>query len=544
MQGLPLELRVQPLVARRRPVDPYLVIEMMDFLDAGHLNLRVLGQIRSERCRASLLHTHDKEIDTPGHRFDPITLGGGTTPRTHVTREQMSRSNILFIVADDLNSWIGPLGRQPDVRTPAIDALARRGTLFTRAYCTAPYCNASRMSVFTGCLPSTTGVYQNEPFWEAPLRRQTFVEHFREAGYYAYGAGKVFHGTFDYATAGRTKAPYALWRDSENRIEMWDAFLPNAADPMPPDRPLNGMFDFGRFDQIAPRNHLLDWGVLPPAQEAAMPDEKTIAAIEAFLHRPHAQPFFCAAGLYKPHLPWYLPQRFFDLYPVDRISLPLVRQDDLDDVPEIPRKWVGSPSDHETILRHGQWRQAVQGYLAAISYCDSLIGRMMEALRKSPVADDTLVVLWGDNGFHLGEKLHWRKFVLWEEATRVPFIIVPPKNMSTLPCINAPVSLVDLFPTLCELAGIPSISEIDGTSLFSLMRGKASARAAPAVMTWQKGNHSLRSDLWRYTRYRDGTEELYDHHSDPQEWTNLALDPRFAPVLEHFRCRLPGILQR
>lgn len=447
----------------------------------------------------------------------------------------MDRPNILFIVADDLNSWIGPLSRNPDVSTPHLNNFAKRGTVFARAYCAAPYCNASRMSVFTGCLPAKTGIYANEPFWQAPLRRTTFLEHLRKAGYHCFGAGKVFHGVFDYAMAGRTKAADAIWRDTENRVEMWDGFHANMREPMPPRRPLNGMFDFDKFDSVSPWNHLFDWGVLPAEREADMPDANTVAAISDYLSAPPKQPFFCAAGFYKPHLPWYVPQRFFDLYSREAISLPFVKSDDLDDVPDIARQWALSPPDHETVLQHGQWRHAVQGYLATISYCDSMIGKVLEALRRSPAADNTMIVVWGDNGFHLGEKLHWRKFVLWEEATRVPFIVVPPAGVTTTPRIDEPVSLVDIFPTLCDLSGVPSIEGIDGISLAPLMKGLSSKRGAPAVMTWQKGNHSIRSGKWRYTRYRDGSEELYDHVSDPYEWNNLTGDMRFIDELAALR---------
>ncbi len=447
----------------------------------------------------------------------------------------MSRPNILFIAVDDLNGWIEPLGRHPDVKTPGIARMAGDGVLFTHAYCTAPYCNASRMSVFTGCLPETTGIYQNEDFWEKPTRRKTYLEHLREAGYFCFGAGKVFHGTFDYATAGRDKATEAKWRDTFNRPEHWDVFVPNTPEPMPPARPLNGMFDFDDFDAVSPWNHLFDWGELPEDRAADMPDAHTVEAIDQFLADPPQQPFFCAAGLYKPHLPWYAPRRFFDLYPRDKISLPFVKEDDLDDVPAIPRGWVSSRPDHETVLRHGQWRHAVQGYLASVSYCDSQIELILQALRKSPAADNTIVVLWSDNGFHLGEKIHWRKFVLWEEATRVPFIVVPPNDTPRHARIDTPVSLIDVFPTLCDLAGVPPLEGVDGLSLAPLMRGEAIERGAPAKMTWQKGNHSLRSDQWRYTRYNDGSEELYDHHNDPYEWTNLAGDERFSKVISNLR---------
>ncbi|WP_245415205.1 sulfatase [Hoeflea marina] len=447
---------------------------------------------------------------------------------------------MLFIVADDLNSWIEPLGRHPQVRTPNMNRLAARGTVFTRAYCSAPFCNASRMSVFTGCLPEKTGVYGNQSFWDAPLRQKTYLEHLREAGYHCFGAGKVFHGTFDYATAGRERAPAATWRDTENRMAAWDEFHPSTAEPMPPQRPLNGMFDFDRFETVSPWNHLFDWGVLPAEREDEMPDGRTVAHVTDFLMRPGREEFFCAAGLYKPHLPWYLPQRFLDLYPLDEVVLPFVKDDDLDDVPETARLWATNPPDHETVLLHGQWRHAVQGYLAAISYCDSQIGLILDALDASPYRDDTMIVLWGDNGFHLGEKLHWRKFVLWEEATRVPFIVVPPGGGGRAR-VDSPVSLVDLFPTLCELAGLAPIDGVDGESLTPLMHSDTASRSGPAVITWQQGNHSIRSGSWRYTRYRDGGEELYEQMADPYEWTNLAQDPRFAETLARLRLEMEKV---
>jgi arylsulfatase A-like enzyme len=449
--------------------------------------------------------------------------------------------NILFIVADDLNSWIGALGRHPDVRTPNIDALAARGTLFTHAYCAAPYCNASRMSTFTGCLPSTTGVYRNEPFWENPRRRTTFLEQLRAAGYYTFGAGKVFHGMFDYATAGRDRIPHALWRELENRPQYWDQFVSNEIEPLPDERPINKLFDFDDFEAVPPPYHLFDWGPLPNEREADFPDVKVAAAINAFLADPPSQPFFCAAGIYKPHLPWHVPQRFFDMYDRSTLSLPLVKQDDLDDVPEIAKRWALTPDDHRLITEHGQWRDAVHGYLAAISYCDHIVGEIVDGLDKSGLADSTTIILWGDNGFHLGEKLHWRKFVLWEEATRVPLIIAPPAGpqAATTAAVHDPVSLIDLYPTILSMCGLPPSSDIDGESLVPLLSPDGRRRQQGARMTWGKGNDSVRTSEWRFTRYHDGTMELYDHRNDPYEWTNLADDTRYRAVRETLMKQLP-----
>ncbi len=404
-------------------------------------------------------------------------------------RPAAQRPNVLFIVADDLNGWIGAMGRHPDVKTPAIDALAARGTMFVNAYCASPYCNSSRMSVFTGCLPSTTGIYNNEKFWNTEDRRSTFVEKFREAGYYTFGAGKVFHGYFDYRTAGREGLREATWIDSQNRPQIWDHFDPFISEPLPDDRPLNGMFDFSEFDKVPDQYHMFDWGPLPDDVGDRTPDEAVFQSVSAFLGKPTREPFFCAAGLYKPHLPWHTPKRFFDLYDPETVSLPVVRRDDLDDVPPIARKWALNPPDHELIEAHGQWREAVVGYLAAISYCDWIVGRLIEALDAAGLADTTAIVLWGDNGFHLGEKLHWRKFVLWEEATKVPLLVVMP-GMKQAARVYDPVSLIDLFPTLWEVCGLGSMPPVDGQSLVGLMNGDGK-RTAPATSTWLQGNHSL-----------------------------------------------------
>lgn len=450
------------------------------------------------------------------------------------------KPNILFIVADDLNAWIGALGRHPDVKTPNIDALARRGTLFTHAYCNAPYCNASRMSVFTGCLPTTTGVYANEPFWDAPNRRPTFVEGLRQAGYYTAGAGKVFHGVFDYATAGRDGAPEAQWREIENRPFLWDEFTTNGPDQLPDGRPLNGLVDFSDFAAVPQAYHHFDWGPLREDRSDRLPDAAVVSALGKFLRAPAREPFLCAAGLYKPHLPWYVPARFFDLYDLDTMSVPLVKEDDLDDVPEIARRWALSPPDHELVTGRGLWREAVRGYLASISYCDFLVGELLAALEAGGLSERTIIVLWGDNGFHLGEKLHWRKFVLWEEATRVPFIVVQPGERNANRRVHDPVALVDLFPTLFGLCGLAPLPDVDGRDLSPVLAGSEAFDFAPAIMTWGEGNHSVRTRDWRFTRYRDGSEELYDHNVDPYEWTNLALESAYDGVRNRLRTSLPA----
>jgi arylsulfatase A-like enzyme len=450
------------------------------------------------------------------------------------------RPNVLFIVADDLNGWISPLRRHPGVKTPHIEALAARGTLFEHAYCAAPHCNPSRASVFSGLRPTTTGVYVGEPL-VAPTGFVTLPELFREAGYSAFGAGKVFHGQYDYRAAVKRYATMARWRDLHNDPGFWDEFHACAPEPLPSGRPLNRMFDFGRSEQVPDWYCHFDWGPLPPSLEEALPDRKVVERCREFLRRDHRQPFFCAAGLYRPHLPWYVPQRYFDLHPLAGVALPDVRDDELEGVPEIALAWAREPDDHPLIVARDQWKPAVQGYLASMSFCDELIGELVAALDESGHGDDTIVVLWGDNGFHLGEKLHWRKFTLWEEATRVPLLVCAPGRSQAGHRYEAPVSLLDLYPTLAELAGLTPPAGLEGESLAPWLAPNPAPRTSRPIATWGAGNHSVRAEHWRYTRYRDGSEELYDHRSDPRERDNLARRSGSRGVIEQLAPWLEGL---
>lgn len=440
------------------------------------------------------------------------------------------RPNILFIVADDLNAWIGALGRHPQARTPNIDAMARRGALFVNAYCSAPYCNASRMGFFTGRLPSTLSLYHNEDYWGRAERPPTFVERLRAHGYATYGAGKVFHGVYDYALAGRNGLDAAPWCEKENRDHLWDLYLPVGKEPLPLSRPLNRLFDFADFESVPEMYRHFDWGPVSYADEVNLPDTNVAQWICNLFKGQLPEPFFLAAGFYKPHLPWYAPQRFFDMHPTESVVLPLVRDDDLDDVPQIARDWALSPRDHELITSRGVWKEAVRGYLACISYLDALVGEIMKALDASRYGRNTAVVLCGDNGFHLGEKLHWRKFALWEEATRVPLIYVPSGGAQPIRILE-PVSLIDIAPTLLDLAGAPADTSTDGCNLRPLLTAEGRPiRPRNVISTWGAGNHSIRTQRWRFTTYQNGGEELYDHAADPHEWTNLASLPEFAGV--------------
>jgi len=423
--------------------------------------------------------------------------------------QEGEKPNVLFIAVDDLNDWIGCLGGHPDAVTPNIDRLANQGVLFTRAYCNAPACNPSRGSLFTGIRPSTSGVYENEQsFRIANPDAVTLMQHFMAHGYHVAGRGKLTR------------------QGSPPDLASYHEYIKQGPDPMPDNRPLNGIPDTGRFD----------WGpVDAPIEE--MDDWKVVQWGKEVLGREHDKPFFLGCGLYRPHLPWYVPKKYFDMYPPEEITLPHVNENDLDDVPQIDRDFVERRPDHKNVTETNNWRKSVAGYLACIRFADDMVGQLLDALEESPHAKNTVVVLWGDHGWHLGEKLHWRKFDLWEEGTRVPLIVSAP-GVKPARC-GRTVSLIDLYPTLIDVCGLSQRSGLEGVSLGPLLNQPDRAWDRPALTTHIRGNHSVRSERWRYTRYADGTEELYDHENDGLEWTNLAGQAQYDSVIAEHKAWLP-----
>lgn len=419
-----------------------------------------------------------------------IALGG-----TSADAPAKSRPNILFIAVDDLNHWVGYLGRNPQTKTPNIDKLAARGVRFTRSYCAAPVCNPSRTALLTGKRPSTTGVYENGDDWREVVPPElTLMTTFRKAGYYVAGAGKIYHGAYA-------------------RFSEWDDYLRNeGSQPRPKgDRGVGGIA-FGPVhasDDDLPDARIVDYGV------------KQLA-------RTHDKPFLLTIGLHKPHMPWFVPQKYFDLHPLSAIELPPTTKDDLSDIPLAGQRMANARGDHAAILQSVRWKDAIQGYLAAVSYCDAMVGRLLDALDKSPYRDNTIVVFWGDHGWHLGEKEHWRKFALWEEATRAPLLWVVPGVTRPNSLCERTVDFMTIYPTLCDLAGIAIPSHVEGKSVRPLLADPGSAWDSPAMTTYGFKNHAVRSEQFRYIRYADGGEELYDEVKDPFEWTNLADQPAFA----------------
>lgn len=425
------------------------------------------------------------------------------------------RPNVLFIAVDDLNDWVSPFGGYEGIRTPAFQRLADRGMVFSRAYCAAPACNPSRAALMTGVRPATSGVYNNSQPWRPAMPNVvTLTEHFIAHGYEVHGGGKIFH-------SGTLKSIY-------NDTRSWQQYVDRSSDPLPDELPANGIAGTSHFD----------WGPVDAA-DADMGDTHTADWAVDYLAQEREQPFFLAVGLYKPHLPWYVPQKYFDQHPLSDIRLPIVKQDDLDDVPPIGVNMAKPQGDHRKVIEAGQWEEAVQGYLASITYADGQLGRVLDALDNGPNAENTIIVLWGDHGWHLGEKLHWRKFSLWEEATRVPLVFVVPGMTAAGSRCERTVSLLDLYPTLADLCGLPAVQTNDGKSLRPLLANAGAEWNRPVLTTHGRQNHAVRSERWRYIRYRDGGEELYDHQADPMEWTNLADDPQHAQVKRELAAWLP-----
>jgi arylsulfatase A-like enzyme len=290
-----------------------------------------------------------------------------------------------------------------------------------------------------------------------------------------------------------------------------------------------------------------DWAPLDiPDEETG--DYRSVEWVISQLQREHERPFFLAAGIYRPHVPWYVPQKYFDMFPLEEVQLPRVLANDLDDIGERGRDIAYRGGNyHQHIVEAGQWRNAVQGYLASTAYADALVGRLLAALDASPHADNTIVILWSDHGWQLGEKEHWRKFALWENIARVVLMIRTPEGLAALPQgtpagarSNRIVSLLDLFPTLIDLAGLPARPDLDGQSLVPLLEDPNAEWDHPAITTYDFSEYSVRTERWRYIRYIDGTEELYDHQNDPEEWTNLAADPAYAAAKEEMARLIPA----
>lgn len=439
-----------------------------------------------------------------------ITLMGAAAQRAWA-----AKPNVLFIAIDDLNDWAGCLGGHPQAKTPNMDRLAQRGTLFANAHCQSPLCNPSRSSLMTGLRPSTTGIYGLAPGLRdvASLKHVvTLPQYFAAQGYFTSTCGKVYHD-------GSIRP-----RDRLKEFQVWG---PAPFMPLPAKK----------FVHTPDNLAAMDWGVFPDDDREQADWKIADAAIGQLRSLPSGKPFFVAVGFRLPHVPCFASKPWFDQFPAESLLLPSVKEHDRDDVPFFSwyLHWKLPEPRLSWLKKANQWHALVRAYLASTTFMDSQIGRVLEALDATGQRDNTIVVLWSDNGWHLGEKAITGKCSLWERSTHVPLVFAGPGVARAAKCAQ-PAELLDIYPTLVELCGLPAKDGLAGHSLAIQLKDAKSPRIWPAITTHNQGNHSVRSEFYRYIRYADGSEELYDHRTDPNEWTNLAKDPKHAAVIaEHAR---------
>jgi arylsulfatase A-like enzyme len=431
------------------------------------------------------------------------------------------RKNVLFLVSDDLNSWLlGDTTRYAGkVIAPNLTKLAESGVNFTRAYAAAPVCSPSRTAFFSGVAPWKSGHYHNTPgaSISEPLNDAlSLAGFFKRAGYSTAGYGKITHG----------------W----DQREHWGEKIGHKRDPAPPGAPVTPV---GRGEQ--------DWGPIHLAEEEMNDTLNANNAIKA-LRQKHDKPFFICCGLFNPHMPWYVPKKYFDMFPLDEVTTPELLENDLDDVPELGRALTQRKGKFvDAVLEHGLHQQAVQAYLATTAYADAQLGRVLDTLEKSSHRDNTIVVFLTDHGFHLAEKHHWQKATLWEEATHSLLMIRAP---GVTPADGAEcerfVSLLDIYPTLAELCDLEPPAYLDGRSLVPLLkRPEAQWKSTAITGLTSKGGPpwypyiSIRNEAGRYIRYKDGQEEFYDTTKDPHEWTNHIDSPKYASIINNMRAAIP-----
>lgn len=440
-----------------------------------------------------------------------------------VRAENTSKPNVLFIAIDDMNDWTTLFDESNPIQTPNLQRLAARGCFFSKAYCAAPGCNPSRTALLTGLFPTSSGVYAGNPWREALPDAVTIPQYFAEYGYATRGAGKIYHpyhpGT---VKDGGAKPDFQ---------EFFKKLLERKTGP-----------NYNGYTEGLVGNTSGDWG----EHTEKMIDIDTVEWAEARMREQWDRPLFLAAGIFRPHLPFYAPPATFEQYPFDETKLPPMPVDDLNDVPPIAVKMAHTEferyqkSSAAPVNSNGSLKKMVQSYQASATFADSMVGRLLDTLDETGRADDTIIVLWADHGYHLGDKENCVKFTLWEKANHVPFIVVAPGITTQGSRCERPVSLVDLYPTLLDLCGLPPKADNDGQSLVPLLKNPEQSWARPARMTQMRGNHAIRTDRWRYIHYNDGSEELYDHDNDPWEITNLVSDVRYAPVIEEHKQWLPS----
>ena len=436
--------------------------------------------------------------------------------------------NVLMIAVDDMNDWIGCMEGHPQALTPNIDRLAARGVLFTNAHCAAPACHPSRTAVFSGRMPSATGVWSNDSSSILKAHPDTVFlpMELQRAGYQTLGAGKLL-GTDDNkpgAFEGHLKLEQRWSPFTKESVAYTAKEQPSKGSSSPRHLvtdskgrtvvlPLNGMPSDRRPD--TDDGESFDWGPLD-IEDAEMGDTQITDWAMGKIRQGFDKPFFMGVGFYRPHIPLWAPARYFERFKDEQGILPAYRMDDLKDLGETARQWALEPvtaGSHATVVEYEQWDEAVEAYLACITFVDTQIGRLIETLDNSRYADNTVIVLWSDHGWHLGEKDHWGKWTGWERSTKVPFIIVPPGTAadSYAPAgstCSEPVGLIDIYPTLADMCGVTVEKKLDGKSLVPQLRQPNAVPRDAAVTQFGDGNSTIRTGNWRYIGYPIDSDEL------------------------------------
>ena len=447
------------------------------------------------------------------------------------------RPNVLFIAIDDLNDWIGCFGGNPQVQTPHLDRFnTLGGMVMFDAHGSSTVCGPSRSSLLTGKYPHKTGVYGNKNNLRKAEKTKDLVtlpQYFSAHGYHTLSRGKIFHKHSSGNKKDRDSLDHGEWAFDEWVYER------GGVSPAGKQFPLNGLPP-SKGDRSY-HSIGFDWAPTVGNDETLMKDYITATwAVEQFQTRLFEKPFFMAVGFSKPHLPWYVPQKYFDMYPLDEIVLPKTIPDDLDDILNKYGKPVKPHGTWRRVERAGKHKEAVQAYLATITFVDECMGVLLNGLAASPYAENTIIMLWGDHGWHLGEKQKYGKTQLWQESCRVPMMVKVPGVTPKRKRCDGIVNLIDMYPTLLELCGLPENPENEGRSFAELIHNPDMKWNTPTLTDYNYGGHRVYDGRYSYIVFTEqGTEELYDHKTDPMEWNNLVQEDAYAAVKARLKALIP-----